>query len=409
MMADPAPQPVEFVKPWRFEMRSALLYAAIFIAPGFHLPYFPLWLQENGFDANQIAIALSAPLFLRLFTTPMITAFADRTAERANVLVAVVGISALLSLGYLLPPTFVFVLALSVVIQIFWTPHAPLIDSIVLSGVRRFGVDYPSVRKWGSASFLCANFGGGLIVGMWGINAVPVIIAIGLFIALFVCMTAPRLGRPRRASPLSAAAMLETPGLLTRPFVLVVAAAGIINSSHGLLFSFGSIYWRDIGIDERLIGFLFAFMVVAEIALMMVFTRFFGRLSAPRLLTIAGSAAVIRWLMFPLVEPLGLGAPGFLFTQSLHALSTGFLLIGVPKMLAETVGEERMGAAQGAAFFANGLSMGLVTMVSGAIYSGLGATGFYIMAAIAAAGMSLLLFITPTARAAAATPPSRDS
>jgi PPP family 3-phenylpropionic acid transporter len=408
-MADTAPPSEPFVKPRHFELRSSLLYAAIFIAPGFHLPYFPLWLKENGFDANQIAIALSAPLFLRLFTTPLITAMADRMAERAHMLIAVVAASALLSLLYLLPPTFVMVLAVSVVLQIFWTPHAPLIDSIVLSGVRRFGVDYPSVRKWGSASFLCANFGGGLIVGMWGVNAVPAIIAMGMFVALVVCLGAPRLGRPRRASPLSAAALRETPALLTRSFVLVVVAAGVINSSHGLLFAFGSIYWRDVGVDERLIGFLFAFMVVCEIALMMVFSRFFGRTPAPKLLALAGGAAVLRWCMLPLIEPLGLGFGGFLLTQSLHAVSTGFLLLGVPKMVAETVGEEQMGAAQGAVFFANGLAMGLVTMVSGAIYQSYGAWGFYIMAAIAVAGTALLLFITPTGPAAAATRPNPDS
>lgn len=407
-MADAAPPSEQFIKPARFELRVSLLFAAIFIGPGFHLPYFPLWLKEIGFDANQIAIALSAPLFLRLFTTPMITAFADRTSERANVLVAVVAAAAALSLGYLLPPTFVFVLALSVVLQVFWTPHAPLVDSIALSGVRRFGVDYPSVRKWGSASFLCANFAGGMIVGYWGVGSVPVMIAGGLFMALATTALTPRLGRPRRASPLSASAMIAAPGLLTRPFVLIVVAAGIINSSHGLLFSFGSIYWRDIGIEERFIGALFAFMVVCEIALMMVFSRFFGGLSAPALLGVAGAAAVLRWCTFPLIEPLGLGIPGYLFSQALHAFSTGFLLIGVPKMLAETVGEERMGAAQGAAFFANGLAMGLVTMASGAIYAGLGADGFYVMAAVALAGTLLVPFVNPRAKDGAAPLPSRD-
>ncbi len=407
-MADPAPSSQPFVKPWRFELRASLLCAAIFIPAGFHLPYFPLWLAQSGFDANQIAIALSAPMFLRLLTTPLITALADRIGDRANMLIAAIGASAVLSLGYLLPPTFAFVLALSIALQIVWAPHAPLVDSIVLSGVRRFGVDYPSIRKWGSAAFLCANFGGGLILARWGVAAVPVIIAAGFFVAFAVSLGTPRLGRPRVASPLSAAAMRTTPGMLTRSFVLFVAAAGIINSSHGLLYAFGSIYWREIGVDERLIGFLFAFMVVAEIALMMVFRRFFGGLSAPRLLAMAGAAGVLRWAAFPLVEPLGLGVPGFLLTQSLHALSTGFLLIGVPKMLAETVGEERMGAAQGMAFFAGGLAMSLVTMASGAIYAAFGANGFFFMAAIAAAGTALLLFVSPRAPDPAARLPSRD-
>ena len=39
-------------------------------------------------------------------------------------------------------------------------------------------------------------------------------------------------------------------------------------------------------------------------------------------------------------------------------LSTGIVLIGVQKLIAETVAEERTGAAQGIAFFANGFSHG---------------------------------------------------
>lgn len=408
-MAEPAPPEEQFVKPRHFELRVALLFSAIFVSVGFHLPYFPLWLQASGFDANQIAFVLSAPLFLRLITTPLITMLADRLPERADLLIAVVGITALLSLGYLLPPTYGFVLGLSVILHVFWTPHAPLVDSIALSGVRRFGVDYARIRKWGSIAFVSANFSGGFIIAWWSASAVPVVISAGLGLAFVVCFFAPRLGRPRRSSPLSAAALRDAPGLLTRNFVLFIAAAGIINSSHGLLFSFGSIYFRDVGIDERTIGFLYSWMVLAEIGMMLVFQRVFGPFSAPALVMIAGAGAVLRWALMPLVEPSGAGVAGFFAVQSLHAVSTVFLLLGVPKMIAETIGEERMGAAQGAAFFASGLSMGLVTLVSGGIYSALGASGFYLMAAVAAFGASLLLFISPTVQAVVATPPSRDS
>ena len=48
--------------------------------------------------------------------------------------------------------------------------------------------------------------------------------------------------------------------------------------------------------------------------------------------------------------------PGFFAVQTLHALSTGLLLIGLQKMIGETVPEERTGAAQGIAYFANGFA-----------------------------------------------------
>ena len=64
------------------------LFAALFVPLGVHLPYFPLWLEANGFDAEQIAIILAAPMFLRVVTTPFLTALADEAKDRANVLMS---------------------------------------------------------------------------------------------------------------------------------------------------------------------------------------------------------------------------------------------------------------------------------------------------------------------------------
>ncbi len=408
VMEPPAPTSRQFVKPRLFEARVALLFSAIFVSVGFHLPYFPLWLASQGLDANQIAIVLSAPLFLRLLTTPLVTMLADRVPERADLLLGMVAMTALLSLGYLLPLSYALIVALSVVLHVFWTPHGPLVDSIALSGVRRFGVDYTRIRTWGSVAFVSANFSGGFIIAWWSAGAVPYVISGALLLACGVCLFAPRLGRPRRDSPLSAAALRGAPSILTRNFIVFIAAAGIINSSHGLLFSFGTIFWRDVGIDERTIGFLWSFMVFAEIGMMVVFQRLFGRFSAPRLLLIAGAGAVVRWVTFPLIEPLGLGVAGYFVVQSLHAFSTVFVMLSVPKMISETIDEDRMGAAQGATFFAHGLAMAIVMLASGPIYGSLGGTGFYLMAGVACIGASLLLTLSPRDRETAATRESRD-
>jgi len=390
-MANEALPPDFFEKPRYFEFRLSALYAALFLSVGVHLPYFPLWLADSGFDATEIAFLLSAPMLLRLVTTPFITAFADKVSDRAYVLIAAVGATAFLSLGYLLQPTYALVLGVSILIQIVWTPHAPLADSLALSGVRRFGTDYARIRKWGSAAFLCANLAGGAILGVTGPAAVPYIITTGLTIAFVASLFAPRLGRPRQPSPLSAAKLRDAPNvLLSRRFLLLIAGAALVNSSHGFVYSFGSIYWRSIGIGETAIGALWAGAVLAEIGIMVVYQRVFGRLSAAAVLAIAGGAAMLRWLLFPLAGALGGGAAAFLAIQLLHSMSTGLVLLGIPKMVAEQIGEERMGAAQGVVFFGIGLAMGLVTLASGPLYANLGAGGFYVMAATALAGVALI-------------------
>lgn len=392
-MSLPPLTPDQMVKPRHFELRLSLLFAAIFGPIGVYMPYFPLWLEDSGFSAPEIAVMLSAPMFLRVFTTPLFTAMADRTNDRADVLVACVAAALALSFGYFLTPAYAVVLAVSLALTVVWTPPAPLSDSIALSGVRRFGSDYSRMRLWGSAAFLAGNFGGGLILSATGMSAFPVIISAGIAGTLVAALLVPKLGRSRRpASPSASGGLRQgAPSLLTRPFVLFVAGAGIVNASHSFVFAFGSIYWKSLGIGEATLGALWAWAVVAEVGMFMVFTRLFGRVSPSTLLVFAAAAAILRWTATPLVWTAGLGVAGFFAVQTLHAASTGFILLGVQKMIAETVPDHRIGAAQGIAFFANGLAMAAVTLASGPVYDLLGAAGFHTMSAVAVLGTILVL------------------
>jgi PPP family 3-phenylpropionic acid transporter len=391
----PPLSPEQRIKPRHFELRVALIFAFLFIPQGVHLPFFPVWLEAKGYDAGQIALILSLPMFLRVLTTPFVTAFADKARDRADVLVVLVALSLAVASGYLLFDGYAAVLAISILLAIAWTPHSPLTDSLALSGVRRFGSNYTGMRLWGSTAFLLANLAGGVIVARAGADVVPLLIVIGLCGTLAAATLAPRLGRPRLASPLSATDLQASPSLMNRYFLFLVGGAGLITSSHALLYGFSSIYWKSLGIAESTVGILWAWSVICEVALFLAFTRLLGHMSATALIAVAGAFAVLRWLAFPLVWPSGLGVTGFFAVQALHAFSTGVMLIAVQKLIAESVPEERTGAAQGIAFFANGMSMALFTLASGPLYDHFGAGGFYVMAAAAAVGLALIRLAGP--------------
>lgn len=390
-MSLPPLAPEQLVKPRRFELRMALVFATLFVPVGIHAPYFPLWLEEVGFGPEKIAIILSAPMFLRVVTTPFITMFADKARDRATVYIGMVAASLLISLGYFLPPTYGVVLLVSLAFAVVLTPQSPLADSLALSGVRRYGVDYPKLRIWGSASFLVANFVGGMVIASSEAASVPVMISASLCVTLLVAFLAPRLGRPRRASPLSAGEITQAaPSLFQLHFLLLLAGAGIVNASHGYMFAFLSIYLKSLGIDAATVGMLWAWAVVAEVLMFLVFARVFGKIGSATVIALAAVFAIIRWCLTPLVWEAGLGVPGFFAVQSLHAFSTGLFLIGVQKLIAETVSEEQTGAAQGIAFFANGLAFATTTLVSGPLYDAFGANGFFAMAGVAFVGLILV-------------------
>jgi PPP family 3-phenylpropionic acid transporter len=390
-MSLPPLSPEQLVKPRHFELRMSLIFATLFVPLGTHLPYFPLWLQAKGFHAEQIAVILAAPMFLRVVTTPLLTALADRARDRADVYVALVAASLLLSAGYFLTPTYAMVLAVSLALTIVWTPHSPIADSLALSGVRRFGSNYASMRKWGSISYLFANLAGGFILSAAGARAVPVIIFAALAAALAAGLLAPRLGRPRRASPLSATDIQHSAPKLLNPYFLYFSiGVGVITASHAFLYGFVSIYWKSIGLSDSVVGLLWAWGVVSEVCMFMMFTRFFNSFSVVQIMVMAGIGSIVRWIAFPLIWPLGLGVAGFFGVQSLHSVSVALVLIGLQKMIGETVSEERTGAAQGIAYFSNGFFMAVVTLASGRLYERFGVDGFFAMIPIALIGLALI-------------------
>jgi PPP family 3-phenylpropionic acid transporter len=385
----PPLSPEQLIKPRYFEARIGLLYAAVFIPNGIHLPYFPLWLEDSGFRPEQIAVVLSAPLFVRIAAGPTVSALADRAPDRVPVMTAIAALTAAVACGYFLTPSYALVLAVSLVLAVVWAPHSPVADSIAQSGVRRYASDYAKMRVWGSISFLLTNIAAGWILTRTGAGAVPWLLLAGLLAVVGAAAVAPRLGRPRQRALSPAEALPKAAAALAGAYFLVfVAAASIAQSSHALLYSFGSIYWRSVGIGETAVGFLWAFSVVMEVLMFGLFRRLFGTLRSPLVLAIGSGIAALRWAAYPLVEPAGLGLPGFFAVQALHAFSFSLVFLGMQKMIGETVPEERMGAAQGIAFFITGAMMAALTLLSGPLYKAFGAGAFYAMSAVSATALA---------------------
>jgi PPP family 3-phenylpropionic acid transporter len=388
----PPLSPEQQVKPRHFELRMALLFATVFMPNGFYLPYFPLWLRESGFGPEEIGVLLALPMFVRVVTGPTISALADRAPDRVPVLMLLALCSAAAASGYFLPPIYALVLTISLVFSFFWGPQSPLADSLALSGVRRYGSEYPKMRVWGSVSFLTANVVGGWIINRTGSGAFPWLLVAALLSIFFMCLVAPRLGRPRRPALDPAEVLPRAAPVFRNPyFVLFLLASALVQASHAQLYTFGTIYWESIGIGGTAIGFLWAFSVTAEVVMFTVFRRLFGRI--PSSVVLAGGAvmAIVRWTLFPLVDPLGLGLGGFFLAQGLHAFSFSAVFLATQKMLAETVPEERIGAAQGAAYFANNILLATLTLAAGPLYRAFGPQSFATMAGVAAVAVILAL------------------
>jgi MFS transporter, PPP family, 3-phenylpropionic acid transporter len=385
----PQPDPVTFQQPTeamppRFDARLKLLFSALFVPNAIYLSFFPLWLEGRGLTAVEISTLLTLPVFVRLLITPVVTQIADNARERADVLIVISGVSALIMMLFLIPVGYPVLLALVMLLSAFWSPQVPIADSVALSGVRRFGSDYASIRIWGSGLFLIVNIAAGIIIERTSPDwAVPMMIAgfIGIFAVTFAT---PRLGMKRQ----------KTGGILSswqilkdRRVLLILIATGLIQASHGLMYNFGSIYWKSLGVSAQQVGFLWAIPVFSEIVLFRLYARLFKSWTPQSVLALAGIVAIVRWILFAAAPDIGMGFFSFALVQCLHALTFGATYLAQQTYLAHAVAEERAGAAQGIGVLVHGIIMVAVMFASGPLYAALGGYSFLAMIFVAFAGI----------------------
>jgi PPP family 3-phenylpropionic acid transporter len=373
-----------------FVRRLALFYAAIFVVVGVQLPFFPLWLQAKGIDAQAIGFILATPMIVRVFAIPIAARQADRRRALRAAIIATSAAGAVGIIGVGLADGSIAILIAFSLASIAFTPIMPLADAYALRGLAQYGRAYGPVRLWGSAAFVVGSLGTGWIIDsiaprnvIWLIAAamIATAAAAGALAPLNPATPAPAGPEPSHKE------MLRTPG-----FVAVAIAAGFIQASHAVYYGFSTLDWKAAGLDGTAVGALWALGVVAEITLFAIS----GRLpAAPTALLLVGAGgATLRWTAMALDPP----AAALPFLQCLHGLSFGATHLGAIGFLARAAPPGLAATAQAYLAIALGLIMAAAMGLSGLLYGAFGSMAYAAMAAMAAAGGLVALLAQRAAR-----------
>lgn len=367
--------------------RVAGIYGATFFALGISLPFYPLLLANRGMSDTQIAIIIAAPMIARALISSVLGMFADWIGDRRLVLVLYSLLAAVFFSLLYLGSGFVALLVITVATSIFANASTPVTDAIATTIVRAGGGDYGRMRMWGSISFVVANLVGGFVIGQQSASAIFWMLAVSYWLAaLLLLVLPPRLpgGQETPPRPSEVAYRGRLPRYMRDGVLMAaLASAAIMQSSHAMAYSFSSLYWQAKGFSGGEVGVFWAIGVVAEILMFFVSGRLFGGWTAGQMMLLSATAAVTRWMLFPLVNSFS----GDMALQCLHALTFACCHLAVMRVILARAADRQAASVQGLYTSASSLMLAAATLASGPLYRAFGGTGFQLMSIVVVVGL----------------------
>ena len=359
--------------------RLAGFYATVFAVIGISTPFWPLWLKSRGLGPEEIGLAMALGIAVKIFANPLIAVAADRHGERKRLMIALLLVATLVFSLFYWARDFWSIVIVILVFQAFWSPALPLMETLTMQTTKIEPLNYGRIRLWGSVTFIIGAWGMGELLSKGSVDLVYWVTLGALILTFLSTLTLPdtRIAKPAgKKRPIRDV-------LSDRTFVTFVVATALIQSSHGVYYTFGTIHWQSVGHSEAIIGWLWAEGVIAEVLLFMWGDRIVKRFGAARLITLAGIAGLIRWALTGVTDAL----PALMTLQLFHALTFGAAHLGAIHFIARRMAPSVSATAQSVyAATVMGLAMGVSAWVSGKLYSGFGSQAYYLMAVMAGLG-----------------------
>jgi PPP family 3-phenylpropionic acid transporter len=367
----------------RGEAAFGALYVGIFLALGAQLAFYNVWLEQNGASEAAIGYINALALAARIIGGLALPTIARALGRPGAMIAAAGGIGACVCLAHLLASEIGVIAFLAVFATLCFVTILTLGEAHGYEMATILGFSYRKARSFGSFAFIVANLGVGAVVATFGIDSVPIWIALSLLLAGIGGACAPTIRIRKKRKTGSLVKILNNPRIMT----LIVAAA-LIQASHAALYTYGSISWLEQGFSATLVGALWALGVAAEIGLFIAARRLFENNHPAQLMMIAGGIAAIRWLAM-VAEP---GLIPLLALQLLHAASFGLTHLAMMEHIQRTSPKGGAATAQGTATAITGVAFLIATSLAAEIYPSAGAAVFFSSTAFALCGVGVSLW-----------------
>ncbi|MGV6807282.1 MAG: MFS transporter [bacterium] len=333
-------------------------YFVYFALLGATFPYWSLYLEQLGFDSVAIGGLLAIPMVTKIAAPLLWGWLADRSGRPSTVIRLGSALACLSFTLIFINQTLVGLAAAVFLYSFFWNAVLPQHEVITLKFLHGRTEYYSRVRVWGSIGFIVMVAGCGIAFDRLGIEGFPVVALLILLAIWLASLAVPTVRTvPHKSESIHFLRSIKTPVIMS--FLL---ACTLLQVSHGVYYSFYSIYLEDAGYSRSLIGILWSIGVIAEVIVFLAMHKLMRGWSLRNIVLISLTLSAIRWLLIGhFADSLGI----LIVAQCFHAFTYGAYHSAAVEVIRKLFHDHHQGRGQA---IYSGASFG----VGGAIGSFLG-------------------------------------
>lgn len=360
---------------------------------GTFLPYWSLYLQDQGFNYKEIGLLSSIAILTRIFA-PFIWGFiADKTGKRMLLVRIATWMEATIwFLIFIIPNNMQCIALLMFIFSFFQNAILAQFEGVTLFWLGDKHTEYyGKIRKWGSIGFIVGVFSIGAILDVIDIHYLPMML---LCIAFTAFIWSFSIKEPHIA-PNSQKILEPLLPILKRPVVTAFFCIEFIMLfAQAPFYSFYSNYLKTADFNTTEIGFLWSVGVIAEIIMFNYANFFLTRFSWRNLVTMCLIMTCIRFLL------VGFFPEHFFMqflSQTLHAFSFGLFHIIAMRIILQNFTAKQQGRGQALYSTMWGLGVASGSILAGQYWELLSGTTIFIFAGLSALlGLFMVNFLPKT-------------
>ncbi|MFW6763529.1 MFS transporter [Acinetobacter pittii] len=346
------------MQPLTITARLSGFYFFYYSIVGTFMPYWNLYLQDQGFNYQEIGVLSSIAIVTRFFAPLVWGWIADKSGKRMLLVRIATWMESCIWLAiFIVPNTFQSVALLMLIFSFFQNAILAQFEGVTLFwlGDQKAKL-YGKIRKWGSVGFIVGVFTIGAILEIVHISMLPILLLIIASLAFIWSFTI----REPDSAPTSQKYLEPLLPFLKRPTVAAFFAIEfILLFSHAPFYSFYSNFLKSLNFSTTEIGFLWAMGVFAEIFMFSIASKIFQRFSWRSLVIVCLLVTSIRWMLVAVFSHYFIGQ---LFAQCLHAFSFGLFHLIAMRVIFQnfSAGQQGRGQALYSTMWGVGVAFGSV-------------------------------------------------